>query len=337
MAAALNPFVKFLDRKFKMSRRWISNILVIIVFAIMAAGVSWLAYWLTLEIVALGENIENILGAIMAAFENVSRGLYWLVDFVPGDNTDAMMAAFFERTLNWLQNTIGRTAEYLMQNTWGIAIGLGNWLIALLMFLLAAGFMTIDFPQYGEKFAKIKSRSFETLKQATKLAFVGYIRSQLLLATLAAVVIYIGIVAIQQPYALVIALVVWILDFLPILGSGTWMVPWSIIEFINGDITKAIYLLALQTAFFIVRRILEPKVMGKQMNLSPLLALVSIYVGMKLAGFWGMIFGPVITIILISMSKQGVFDNTYNDIKAVVADLKGLFGHPEKEEAELNQ
>lgn len=333
MAALLNPAVRFLNTKCKMSRNLSANILVILVFAIMAAAVSWVVYALTMEMVSLAQDAERITGNIVNIFNSIGERLHWIDDIMPVD-ADSMFAGFMESFVVWMQGGVVWVAEYLVTHTWDITIGIGEWLLALLMFLLAAGFMTTDFPKYLETLSKVKFEWLDKVKYATRHAFKGYIKSQFLLATLAAIVMYIGLIIIGQQYALVIAVLLWVLDFLPILGTGSLMVPWSIIVFIGGDPFKGIYLLILQSSFFIVRRILEPKVMGKEMNLSPILALISIFVGMKLAGFWGMIFGPILTIIFISIAKEGVFNNAWQDIQSASADLKRLFSNEDSEPAE---
>jgi predicted PurR-regulated permease PerM len=72
------------------------------------------------------------------------------------------------------------------------------------------------------------------------------------------------------------------------------------------------------------RRVAEPKVVGGQTGLSPILSLVSIYVGMRLAGFWGMVLGPVVLLIVINIVKMGVFSNVARDVRLAAHDIRAL-------------
>ena len=93
-------------------------------------------------------------------------------------------------------------------------------------------------------------------------------------------------------WAVVIALV----DAFPILGTGTVLVPWSLISFLQGDSMMAFGLLALYSAATITRTILEPRLVGKQLGLDPLITLIALYAGFKLFGLPGMIFAPILAV-----------------------------------------
>ena len=74
-----------------------------------------------------------------------------------------------------------------------------------------------------------------------------------------------------------------ILDFIPILGSGTVMVPWAVVDLLLGEFRHAVGLMAVWGMVALFRQIGEPKALGDQTGLPPLLSLASVYVGMKLA------------------------------------------------------
>ncbi|HHW60769.1 MAG TPA: AI-2E family transporter, partial [Syntrophomonadaceae bacterium] len=97
-------------------------------------------------------------------------------------------------------------------------------------------------------------------------------------------------------------------DILPILGPGTIFVPWVIWEFMSGRAGMGISLLIVYIIISAVRQFLEPKVVGDNIGLHPLLTLISLYVGLQLGGLVGMILGPIILVILIASYRAGVFE-----------------------------
>ena len=99
-------------------------------------------------------------------------------------------------------------------------------------------------------------------------------------------------------YPLLIALLIAFADAMPILGSGTVMIPWAIISAIHGDVRLALALIILYVIISIVRQILEPKMVSRQIGIHPIFTLLAMYTGYKTLGFFGILFGPIILIII---------------------------------------
>ena len=106
---------------------------------------------------------------------------------------------------------------------------------------------------------------------------------------------------------------------MPFFGSGAVLVPWGVIMLLLGNFQKGLFLLALALALFIFRKLAEPKVVGNQTGLSPLLSLISIYVGMKLGGVIGMILCPILCMVVIGLYGMDFFTPT-------IIDFRLLFG-----------
>lgn len=99
-------------------------------------------------------------------------------------------------------------------------------------------------------------------------------------------------------YPLLIALGIAFADALPILGSGTVMIPWAIISAVQGDLKLAIALIVLYVIISIVRQILEPKMVSKHIGIHPIFTLIAMYTGYKAIGLFGMLLGPIVLIII---------------------------------------
>lgn len=106
--------------------------------------------------------------------------------------------------------------------------------------------------------------------------------------------LFVGFLIIGVKYAFLTALIISLVDMLPVLGVGTVLIPWAVILFLTGKGTVAVGLLVLLALMYAVRQFIEPKIVGNCAGVHPLLALVSVYAGFKLAGVGGMIVGPVI-------------------------------------------
>src|SRR5699024_5428320 len=114
---------------------------------------------------------------------------------------------------------------------------------------------------------------------------------------------FIEFTLLGRPYALVIALGLVIVDLIPLIGTIAILVPWGIIEMIVVDLNSGILLVVLGVLFFVIRRLIEPKIMGKQTGLHPLLALIGIYVGIQYSGLFGALIGPLVMVVLIGVIR----------------------------------
>jgi len=98
-------------------------------------------------------------------------------------------------------------------------------------------------------------------------------------------------------------------------------VPWSLIAFFTRDYPTAIEIMVIWGLIAVYRRVMEPKFVGDQTGLSPLLSLVSIYVGMKAAGVMGMILAPILVLVLLNLDGMGLFQGLKLDLMAAIRDL----------------
>jgi len=115
----------------------------------------------------------------------------------------------------------------------------------------------------------------------------------------------VGLSILRADGAIYIAALTAIIDIMPVLGTGAVVIPWSIFEFIKGNLTFAIGLAILYIVIMIVRNILEPKLVGKQIGLHPLIMLICMYVGVKVFGFIGLFVLPIIAAIMKYLYDNG--------------------------------
>ena len=118
-----------------------------------------------------------------------------------------------------------------------------------------------------------------------------------------------------------------VLDFIPIVGAGTVMVPWAVVELVTRNFSSAISLMVIWGVIALFRRAMEPKFVGDQTGLSPVLSLLSVYVGMKLGGVLGMILGPVLTLVVLNLAGMGLFRGLRADLSAAAWDVAAILSH----------
>lgn len=143
----------------------------------------------------------------------------------------------------------------------------------------------------------------------------AYLKAELTLVLVSFIISLIGLyifmlIGLNIKYPLLIALAIAFVDALPILGSGTIMIPWAIISALDGNFNLGIAIAALWITMCVVRQILEPKVVSNKLGIHPIFTLIAMYTGFKVFGLIGMLIGPIILIIIksifSSLIEQGI-------------------------------
>ena len=145
--------------------------------------------------------------------------------------------------------------------------------------------------------------------QESKDFLVGTVRqvlkAYLLIMAITFGEISLGLWLLRVDYYLIIGLTVAVLDILPVLGSGSILIPWGIWTLLGGNLPLGAGILLLYAVVTGVRTVLEPRLVGRGMGLSPLVTLISMYVGMKLLGVGGLILAPMAVTLVLFLEESG--------------------------------
>lgn len=329
----LNPLVRWLQKKLSVSRGVITMALLILFFGIVG-GILWALTWMAVEQVqALFQNWEAVVDGILSSMDQVLAWFGSLSDLLPGEAYDAgeRLGQLLE---NWVRDIdISGWLKMVADRAPSLVGQVSAFVVATIVFLMATYFITADYPRlrfFITDRVPAPARSFcREVRRIFMEAFGGYLKSQLIISFVVFVILALGFFAIGQPYGLLLALGFAVLDFIPIIGSGTIMVPWAVVDIIVGDYTHAVQLMVIWGIIALFRRLGEPKILGDQTGLSPILSLVGIYVGMLVGGVLGMIVGPLLLLVLINLAKLGIFSPVMGDLSAAASDVAAILksGH----------
>lgn len=129
-----------------------------------------------------------------------------------------------------------------------------------------------------------------------RVALIGWLKAQLKLSLMSFLIVLAGMLILGVPYAPVWALLIAIVDAVPLLGTGTALVPWALVCFLQGNPMQGVGLLGIFAVTALTRSTLEPRLVGKQLGLDPLFTLAALYAGFKLWGIGGMLLAPVLSV-----------------------------------------
>jgi len=316
-ATLLAPLVQKFAKRVGGWNFW-SMLFVVLMLLAVTGVLVYAGYYLVSQVADLIRSWTSIREGITDMLNQVSQFLSNNVHFTSTD-TEQYILGHLQDGLSWLTGKISTWAPTVVVGVGNLASGIVSFLISLLFFIVAAYFMTADYPGLRKRLIAwvpdIIRPHMRHVKEAAGSAMFGYLRAQLILSGVVLVIVFVALLIFRQPYSLLIAIATGIIDIMPFFGSGAILVPWGVVCLLVGNLKKAVFLLILAFALFLFRKLAEPKVVGNQTGLSPLLSLISIYVGMKLGGVAGMILCPIACMVVIGLYGMGFFTPTIQDFK----------------------
>ena len=137
-----------------------------------------------------------------------------------------------------------------------------------------------------------------------------------------AAILTVGFLVLQVPYSFLLALLISLLDFLPVFGTGTVQIPWGLIKLLSGEYYMAGGLILLYILSQFIRQAIQPKIVGDSMGLPPLMTLVLLYIGFKVSGLGGMILAVPVGLVFLNLYKYGIYDSMIDNLKIFVHDIE---------------
>lgn len=304
LSSMVEPLIKLLMKKVKLSRKVSSIISLLLVLVIVGVLLALLIARLYQEARSLYEVMPQYSQEIynnVRDFLSRASDIYFRLPQEVTNNATVMIRN--------LTDTLAGYGTAIAKGVFNTAISIPQAIIFLIVTILSTYFMASDREVI---YSYIKANVPETwvhkvvsIKDDMFAALFGYIRAQLILMTITFIELSIGFSIIGVRQKILLALLISIIDALPILGTGGVLIPWSIYNFITGDIRMGISLIILYGVVLVVRQLIEPKVLGQQIGLHPLVTLLAMYVGLRIFGFIGMIIGPI-TILLLKNILSGI-------------------------------
>lgn len=325
IATLLNPLVSKIHKTVSkihkgpsLARKIITIILNLLILFIISSLIFYLFYTLVREIMFFSLSIQQNWSRILAKVDNFQKNFIWVRKIFP-PRVMEFLYGFRDGLLEFVKNTSKTLFSSSITVTASIITGAGNLFINFLTFFLAMYFLISDYHIVGDIMEKYSNKgiikTYNIVKIALTNALGSFLRAQFIYASFAFVFMFSALKIYGISHALIIALFLGFIDFLPIVGTVVVLVPWGIMEYINGDVKKGLFLISISLIYMLIRKTIEPRVMGNQAGLHPILALMSTYVGLKFSGIWGAILGPLVLMIIISIAKSGIFANTVKDLR----------------------
>lgn len=183
-------------------------------------------------------------------------------------------------------------------------------LLSMIICVIATIFITVDFSRITAFLLRQMPQRMRRMTMQAKNCAVqvlrSYCRSYGIILCITFAELAVGLLFLRQRHAILIALAVAILDIFPVLGTGLVLVPWGAVTLLVGSTAKGIGLLSLWLIILVVRQIIEPRILGHQVGLHPVVTLIAMFFGARLFGPVGLLLLPILCAVLKSLDDAGV-------------------------------
>ena len=328
-----NPLVKLLEKHVKIKRKAGSVIIIVLVLAIVILLMYLVVAAIVKEVIGIVNSAPDIIESFKSQLDLITSKLGGVYDKLPKDVQGLLtrVEASFTDFVTGIFSNLGKAGT---DGATGFAKGFVEGFLMVIITIVSAYFFVADREELAVVIKKITPKAvYEKIimiRDNFGKAFGGYFKAQFKIMIVITLILFIGLEIMRVDYSFVIALIIAFLDLLPVLGTGTVLGPWTVIEIFNGNYLFAVGLVALYIICQVVKQVLQPKMVGDSIGMNPLLTLFFMFVGYKFGGMAGLIIGIPVGMVLVNFYQAGVFDDVIADFKTVAADINNLRKLPDE-------
>lgn len=311
VAWLINPLVQFVGQRMGIKRNLASIIFVTLFYALVGGALYLLGSRIVMLIQGISSDITLFLSETI--YPMLQSFLGWMTEITSGGSGKAVARSAGEGTTELVTQAgevVSGVSQKVISGVSNMATSLPGICMNVLLAVIATLSMELDFPRILDFLKKQVPKRWQ--KTVTEMRSYGlgtlgkFALSYVLILGLTFVELSVGFLLLGIEGAFTIAFIIAILDILPVLGTGTVLLPWTVIAMASGNLEMGIGVLVLYLVITIVRNIVEPRLVGQQIGLPPVVMLPCMIVGLKFFGIIGMFGLPFGLAFLKSLNDRGV-------------------------------
>ncbi|PZE21446.1 sporulation integral membrane protein YtvI [Paenibacillus xerothermodurans] len=309
IAIFLEHPIQWLMQVGRMSRPLAATVICTLFTAAMLGFCYLIGFKIFSELIQFWNNAPNYLNESQRFFESTSERTQIFYSTLPSGMSQQLQG-LVETGYSTLSENIKGIVAAVSTYFLGIAKLIPNLLVFFVVFVVGLYLISLSLPALHNSFLnlfenKSQSKMISVLNDLRR-ALLGFLFAQVLLSFLTYVVTLIGLLLLRIDYPLAIALLIVIVDVLPVLGTSAVLIPWALYCMLSGNMFLGIGLLILLVVIMLFRRLVEPKIIGNAVGINALAALISMYIGFEWIGVIGLFLGPVLIIVYQALRRVGL-------------------------------
>lgn len=299
VAAGAEPLVRFLSQKARLSRPLAAFFAVTLALVITALLVATLCALLLRVVSRLGALVPELEQPVRSALDVLACWLSRLTDHAP-EGLRPFLSQSVDQLFSGSSTVLDRFAatalsfvSTIFKALPGSALNLGTWVLA--SYMISARLPRLH-TFFRNRLPPVWYQKYLPGLRSLKKALFGWLVAQLKLSGITLVILAVGFLLLGISNPLIWALAVCLVDILPVLGTGTVLIPWAFLCLLQGRQMQAVGLLGVYCIVTLSRSVLEPRLVGKHLGLDPLVTLVALYAGFRFWGLPGMLLAPILAV-----------------------------------------
>ena len=317
-AIILEKLVEYIVKKTKISRKIVGTALVLLIYGMLATLVYFLVSKLVKEAISIATDLPFFIDYIKDKYDLIYEKCISAIKNIPTSISEKI----YDIGMEFL-SSISKYITKLFNTTFNFIMFIPNILIYIVITLLATLFLVTDRRKLSlyvhNIFPKRFVRKVSNIFKGIVTSLSQYLKAQMIMVGITFLELLIAFFILKQEYPFTLALIISVIDALPIVGVGGVLIPWGIYSAITGNMYLAIGLLITYAVIVIVRQLIEPRIVSSNLGVHPFLTLISMYIAFKVFGIVGLIIGPIIMIVLKNVFSQ-LFE--YGYLKNIVVYKK---------------
>lgn len=328
-AVILQRPVNFITRKTPLKRGITSVIMVFLLLLAIIIPLALVILRIALEFRGFADYIRNFIENLPEFLAQLKISIADTVAFLP-DGVEAKIMDSVNSLIEAIANSGAAEAgaeqaaasfdfSFLLTplgGIWDTAKQIPTALVGVLVAIISCCFMTSDYPRLRafivRQLPEHRRSALGSTKQIVFSSFGKMAKAYLIIMFITFCEVFIGLNILKMTgvfsssYVFVISLVTAIVDIVPVLGTGTILVPWMLFSFLVGDTGLGIGLLVMYVVITVIRQVVEPKLVAGQLGLPAFLTVIAMFLGVKLFGFIGLFLLPMTIILLKLLNDRGI-------------------------------
>ena len=317
------PMARFFKNKWKFPGKLASMVSLFVFWIIILSIITAVSARLVSELIRFAQNVPNLIAWAEEFFGSSSDNFLSLQHKLSPE-----LASFIDQSATKITEQVlsmlGNFATSVVPKVPSVVTGVLGSFLNVLIYLISTIFVCLDYDELHiairKMFTKSQLKNILQIRSHTTSALSKYLRGMLIIFVMDFVIFMIGFAILGVEYAFLLALFLSFMDILPMIGTGIVLNPWGIITIISGNVAQGIGLIVLYVVLTIIRQLSEPKIMSTQLGLRPIVTITSAYVGLQIFGAVGVVVMPIITLIVYSLYKSGLFDGLQKARQELVPD-----------------
>ncbi len=315
IAYLIYPLACKISGRTKISRKFCSFVLLLVLLIVILSLIFLLVNRLFYELQNLLEYLNDNSNVIAEYFQKAFDFVFTLGERLPIINRlgDAELVEAVTENINMFisgvwQNLINGLSSAVPDFATGVVTALPSIVLVSIVTLVACFYFAVDIEYLNNKISNFLPDSFmesvKILKSKISFGLKRYFKAYLIIFIITFCELFVGFLILGVDYAFVLAILISFVDFLPVLGTPAVLIPWGIVLILMKKYFMGIGILVLMAIIMVVRQVIEPKILGKNLGVHPLVTLITLYVGFELFGLLGMIFLPILVLVLFSKGEK---------------------------------